>query len=172
MYIHFCVIILGLYSFSVDAFFLFADASLIFWDDFEPIDDEPEIILPYQYFCKPKPKPTTAKPTTTMATTTEEPTWICMVCMKKSRHHKNHIIQDEHEGTTETGFIDSGFTWPNPSSIGNFQVPNAFVNDVITEDDQQEENTILENHIKIKTNLDHHKNHMKIRLLYHYYHLS
>ncbi|XP_014357739.2 uncharacterized protein LOC106710248 [Papilio machaon] len=113
MYIHFCVIILGLYSFSVDAFFLFAeknepvwlclkicplycpqrrhdeDASLIFWDDFEPIDEEPEIILPYQYFCKPKPKPTTAKPTTTMATTTEEPTWICMVCMKKCGKLKN-----------------------------------------------------------------------------------
>nr|XP_026495853.1 uncharacterized protein LOC113400490 [Vanessa tameamea] len=68
-------------------------SSLIYVDEpppFIPIDNwhEHEFIPhhfdPY-YFCKP-PKPTTTTTTpapTTMMTTTEEPSWICMVCMKK-----------------------------------------------------------------------------------------
>ncbi|KPJ04823.1 hypothetical protein RR46_02520 [Papilio xuthus] len=57
--------------------------------------------------------------------------------LANARHHKSHRSHDDSEGTTEPGVADNGFTWPNPSSIGNFEVPNAFVNGVITEDDQQ-----------------------------------
>ncbi|XP_068618036.1 uncharacterized protein [Battus philenor] len=106
----FCITVLSLCSSLVDAFFLFAEknepiwfcfkicplycghrrydrdvSSHIYWDEgYAPIYDEPEV-WPYHYFCKPtKPMPTTTTPKpTTMATTTEEPTWICMTCMKK-----------------------------------------------------------------------------------------
>ncbi|CAG5033226.1 unnamed protein product [Parnassius apollo] len=69
-------------------------SSLIYWDeDYGSIvHEEPEVYLPYHYFCKPsKSRPTTTTPptTTTIATTTEEPTWICMVCMKKCGSLKN-----------------------------------------------------------------------------------
>ncbi|CAG4951642.1 unnamed protein product [Colias eurytheme] len=64
-------------------------SSLIYADDELPpfiYDHEPEIYYPYShghsYFCELPPKPTTTT-TTTVKPTTQEPTFICQLCMKK-----------------------------------------------------------------------------------------
>ncbi|XP_072944901.1 uncharacterized protein [Epargyreus clarus] len=73
-----------------------ADSSQFYWDEPPFISDghiidhfPPSYHDPY-FFCKPptKPAPTTTTTTTTMAPTTEEPTWICMVCLKKCNYPK------------------------------------------------------------------------------------